>query len=192
MVFPGTTQGPVADVRGSAIVTTAEWAEDADLAAAVTEVEEFTGTAGWDRPPALFALVRTAELAAAQPSLVAELGAAEFTPIAQDGLPDPDLERALAQMSWPPAVVGCVLVQEIVVLPPSAGEVLSEDTAAAQAAAHPERTEARLVAGVHRDGRRACLLRIRGAAPDGEPWPVVRGAQLAPNLLDSLLSTFED
>lgn len=173
-------------------MTTPEWAEDPDLAAAVTEVEEFAGTAGWDRPPALFALVRTADLAAAEPSLAAELGAAEFTPIAQDALPDPDLERALAQVSWPAAVVGCVLVQEIVVLPPSAGAALSEDTAAAQAAAHPERTEARLVAGVHRDGRRACLLRIRGAAPDGEPWPVVRGAELAPNLLESLLLTFEE
>lgn len=176
----------------SAETSTGEWAEDADLAAAVTEVEEFVAAAGWDRPPALFALVRTAELAAAQPSLIAELGAAEFTPIAQDTLPDPDLERALAQVSWPPAVVGCVLAQEIVVLPPSAGAALSEDTAAAQAAAHPERTEARLVAGVHRDGRRACLLRIRGTAPDGEPWPVVRGGHLAPNLLESLLSTFED
>ena len=173
-------------------MSTPDWAEDPDLAAAVTDVEEFAGTAGWDRPPTLFALVRTADLAAAEPSLVPELGAAEFTPIAQDTLPDPDLERALAQVSWPPAVVGCVLVQEIVVLPPSARAALSEETAATQAATHPERTEARLVAGVHRDGRRACLLRIRGAAPDGEPWPVVRGAELAPNLLDSLLLTFED
>jgi hypothetical protein len=172
-------------------MNTVEWAEDPDLAAAVAEVEEFAGTAGWDRPPALFALVPTAELAAAEPSLQPELGAAVFTPIAQDALPDPDLERALAQVSWPDAVVGCVLVQEIVVLPPRARAALSEETAAAQAAAHPERTEARLVAGVHRDGRRACLLRVRGSAPDGEPWPMVRGAELAPNLLDSLLLTFE-
>lgn len=179
-------------MRRSPVMSDEEWAEDPDLAAAVAEVEEFAGTAGWDRPPTLFALVRTAELAAAEPSLVTELGAAEFTPIAQDALPDPDLERALAQVSWPPAVVGCVLAQEIVVLPPSARAALSEETAAAQAAAHPERTEARLVAGVHRDGRRACMLRIRGEAPDGQPWPVVRGADLAPNLLDGLLLTFED
>jgi hypothetical protein len=173
-------------------MSTSEWAEDPDLAAAVAEVEDFAAAAGWDRPPQMFALVPTAELAASQPSLAVELGAAAFTPIAQDPLPDPDLERALAQVSWPPAVAGCVLVQEIVVLPPSAQEALSEDTAAAQAADHPERTEARLVAGVHRDGRRACLLRIRGTAPDGLPWPVLRGAQLAPNLLDSLVLTFAD
>ena len=173
-------------------MSTSEWVEDPDLAAAVAEVEDFAGAAGWDRPPQMFALVPTVELAAAQPSLAVELGAAAFTPIAQDPLPDPDLERALAQVSWAPAVAGCVLVQEIVVLPPSAQEALSEDTAAAQAADHPERTEARLVAGVHRDGRRACLLRIRGTAPDGLPWPVLRGAQLAPNLLDSLVLTFAD
>jgi hypothetical protein len=174
-------------------MSNADWSEDPDLAAAVAEVEEFAGTAGWDRPPMLFALVPTAELATAEPSLAPELGAAEFTPIAQEPLPDPDdLERALAQVSWPSTIAGCVLVQEIVVLPPSAGAVLTEETAAAQAAEHPDRTEARLVAGVHRDGRRACLLRIRGTAPDGLPWPVLRGAQLAPNLLDGLLLTFEE
>ena len=166
--------------------------EDPDLAAAVTEVEEFAAAAGWDRPPQLFALVRTEELGAAEPSLAAGLGAAVFTPIAQDAMPDPDLERALAQVSWPPAVAGCVLVQEIVVLPPSAQDALSPEpaAAAAQAAAHPERTEARLVAGVLRGGGRACLLRVRVGA-QVEELPMVRGAELAPNLLDSLALTFE-
>lgn len=165
--------------------------EDPDLAAAVTEVEDFAAAAGWDRPPQLFALVRTEELAAAEPSLAAGLGASAFTPIAQDALPDPDLERALAQVSWPPAVAGCVLVQEIVVLPPSAQDALSQEpTAAAQAAAHPERAEARLVAGVLRGGGRACLLRVRVGA-QVEELPLVRGAELAPNLLDSLALTFE-
>jgi hypothetical protein len=174
-------------------MSTPDWSEDPDLAAALTEVEEFVADAGWDRPPQLFALVRTEELAEAEPSLAAGLGGSEFTPIAQDALPDADLERALAQVSWPPAVSGCVLVQEIVVLPPSAGEALSQDptTAAAQASTHPDRTEARLVAGVLRDGRRACLLRVRADLPDGGQIPLVRGAQLAPNLLDSLALTLE-
>ncbi len=170
-----------------------EWSEDPDLAAAVAEVEEFAAAAGWDRPPHLFALVRTEELTAAQPSLAAELGTSTYTPIAQDPLPDRDVERALAQVSWPPAVAGCVLVQEIVVLPPSAQAELSDDpaTATAQAAAHPERTEARLVAGVLRDGRRACLLRIRFNGADDDAPPLLRGAELAPNLLDGLAATFE-
>jgi len=168
--------------------------EDPDLAAAVFEVEEFVAAAGWDRPPQLFALVRTADLAAAEPSLVAGLDSSTFTPIAQDPLPDhDDLERALAQVAWPPAVTGCVLAQEIVVLPPSAQDALSADptTAAAQAAAHPERTEARLVAGVLRDGRRACLLRVRVGAGSDE-LPLLRGAELAPNLLDTLALTFAE
>ncbi len=186
-----------------------DWSEDPDLAAAVAEVEEFAAAAGWDAAPQLFALVRTDELASAEPSLAAGLGASAFTPIAQDALPDRDLERALGQISWPAAVAGCVLVQEIVVLPPSAQDALSADpaTAARQAAEHPERTEARLVAGVLRDGRRACLLRIRqngrrdsdghdgNGHSDGrgdEELPLVRGAHLAPNLLDTLESTLQD
>ncbi len=187
-----------------------DWSEDPDLAAAVAEVEEFAAAAGWDAAPQLFALVRTDELASAEPSLAAGLGASAFTPIAQDALPDRDLERALGQISWPAAVAGCVLVQEILVLPPSAQDALSADpaTAARQAAEHPERTEARLVAGVLRDGRRACLLRIRqnghrDGRDDGhgddrddgrgdEELPLVRGAHLAPNLLDTLESTLQD
>ena len=171
-------------------MSTSEWVEDPDLAAAVAEVEDFAGAAGWDRPPQMFALVPTVELAAAQPSLAVELGAAAFTPIAQDPLPDPDLERALAQVSWPPAVAGCVLVQEIVVLPPDAQDGLSDDPAVAaeQAARHPDRAEARLVAGVLRDGHGgACLMRLRGEHDDAP----LRGGDLAPNLLAALRLTFE-
>jgi hypothetical protein len=179
-------------------MSTPDWSEDPDLAAAVAEVEDFAAAAGWDAAPQLFALVRTDELASAEPSLAAGLGGSALTPIAQDALPDRDLERALGQIAWPPAVTGCVLVQEIVVLPPSAQDLLSDDptTAAIQAARHPQRTEARLVAGVLRDGSRACLLRIREDGQDnghGEqgPLPVLRGAHLAPNLLDSLALTLE-
>lgn len=176
------------------------WIEDPDLATAVAEVEEFVASAGWDAPPQLFALVRTADLVAAQPSLAADLGTGVFTPIAQDPLPDPDLPVALAGIAWPAEVAGCVLTQEIVVLPPGAQEALSDDpsTAADQAARHPERTEARLVAGVLRGGGRACLLRVRArpaADPSVDPAaadePPLRGADLAPNLLDALALTFE-
>ncbi|HOZ60121.1 MAG TPA: PPA1309 family protein [Nakamurella multipartita] len=167
--------------------------EDRDLAAALTEVEQFVASAGWDRPVQLFALVRTQDLLAAQPSLAGELDTAVYTPIAQDPLPDQDVARGLAQVSWPDSVTGCVLVQEIVVLPPSAQEALSDDpaAAAAQAAEHPERTEARLVAGVLRSGPRACLLRVRVPAGEDE-LPLVRGVDLAPNLLDALELTFDD
>ena len=186
------------------------WWEDPELAAAVAEVEEFVSAAGWDAPPQMFALVRTADLLAAQPDLAGALSdAGTFTPIAQEVLPTGDLSEALSQISWPPEVGGCVLVQEIVVLPPSAVEpepVSSGPDAALrppggarnqppveitaeQAAAHPDRTEARLVAGVLRGSRGgACMLRIRGRE-DTEP---LRGADLAPNLLTVLQATFDD
>ncbi|WP_231988279.1 PPA1309 family protein [Nakamurella panacisegetis] len=207
------------------------WWEDPDLAAAVAEVEEFVGSAGWDAAPQMFALVRTADLAAAQPGLAAALAdSGVFTPIAQEVLPPGDLSEALSTISWPDEVAGCVLVQEIVVLPPSAvatraegsperaqdllpGEADAEgsptsaantattraegsfresndvEITAEEAAAHPDRVEARLAAGVLRDGKGgACLLRVRGK-DDATP---LRGGDLAPNLLRALHATFED
>ena len=171
-------------------VSTPDWWEDPDLAAAVAEVEEFAGTAGWDAAPQMFALVNTAELLVAQPNLAPTLGAAVYTPIAQDALPEGDLSEALAQISWPDEVAGCVLVQEIVVLPPAVEADLSDDpeVAAQQAAGHPERAEARLAAGVLRDGRGgACLMRMRGEHDDAP----LRGGDLAPNLLAALHLTFQ-
>ena len=171
-------------------VSTPDWWEDPDLAVAVAEVETFAASAGWDAAPQLFALVNTVDLLAAQPNLRPSLGAAVYTPIAQESLPDGELSDALAQISWPDEVAGCVLVQEIVVLPPDAAENLSDDpaTAAEQAAAHPDRAEARLVAGVLRDSRGgACLMRMRGQNDEAP----LRGGDLAPNLLAVLRLTFE-
>lgn len=177
---------------GDGTPTTPDWWEDTDLALAVAEVEEFVGSGGWDAAPQLFALVETAELLAAQPALAEELrGAARYTPVAQDNLPAGELSDALAQISWPPEVAGCVLVQEIVVLPPAAGATLSADPerAASEAAGHPDRTEARLAAGVLREAAGgACLLRLRGQHDDAP----LRGADLAPNLLAALHVMFED
>lgn len=183
-------------------VATPYWWEDPDLAAAVAEVEEFAGTAGWDAAPQMFALVRTADLLSAQPGLAPTLAdAGVFTPIAQDTLPGGDLSEALSEISWPAEVTGCVLVQEIVVLPPAAvepgktavgstsREANDVEITAEQAAVHPDRAEARLAAGVLR-GRKggACLLRVRGK-DDATP---LRGADLAPNLLTALQATFLD
>lgn len=180
------------------------WWEDPDLAAVVVEVEDFVATAGWDSPPQMFALVRTADLLAAQPELAPTLAdSGTFTPIAQEVLPTGDLSQALSQISWPGEVGGCVLVQEIVVLPPPTAPTADGSTSegrashenndveitAEQAAAHPDRTEARLAAGVLRGSKGgACLLRVRGKN-DATP---LRGADLAPNLLIALQATFQD
>jgi hypothetical protein len=150
-------------------------AQDA-LEHAVDEVEEFVGTGGWDAPRQMFALVRTAELLSAEPGLAGQVtgtaksGIDEFTPIAQDSLPGDTVADALATITWPDEVAGCVLVMEILA---GAGE---------------DQREARLAAGVLRDRPGgACLLRWRHA-PDG---PLLRGADLAPGLLAALQGTFE-
>lgn len=166
------------------------------LATAVADIEAHVHAGGWDRPPMLFALVRADRLRTDDPGSAARLGLDRvppdtLTPVEQEALPDGPLDDALARISWPEAVAGCVLSQEILVLPPSAeaefGDNLADDEAAARAAEHPHRREARLVVGVLRDGSRAAVLRLRGSDGDDN---VLTGPDLAPNLVDALLATF--
>jgi hypothetical protein len=171
-----------------------ETAEDmaAVLPAAAREIEEFVGAGGWDQPSQVFALVATRELLAAQPSLADQLDAeSPLTPIAQDSLPAEDLGEALARISWPEQVVGCALVQEIVVLPPEAEAELPADGEEARrtAAEHPQRQEARMVAAVLREGGgQTCVMRLRGTGD--EPGEIIQDESLAPNLLGALRDTF--
>jgi len=166
------------------------------LPATTREVEEFVAAAGWDQQPQLFALVATATLLASRPELADHLDAqTPLTPVAQDALPEGELDAALASIEWPDSVAGCALAQEIVVLPPEAeaelGE-LPEDPAQARraAAGHPQRREGRLVAAVLRDGVGACVLRLRATAGDDQGRDeMVENSQLAPNLLRALLAT---
>jgi len=168
------------------------------VAAVAREVEEFVAAGGWDQAPQLFALVPTADLLREQPELAGQLDAASpLTPVAQESLPEGDLAEALGHIAWPEAVVGCALAQEIIVLPPSAEETLPADTLDVDrlrraAADYPERTEARLVAAVVRDGPGACVMRLRGYTKpeDGEPVDeIVEHPDLAPNLLEALRAT---
>ena len=170
------------------------------LSAVAREVEDFVATAGWDQPPQLFALVATADLLARQPELGDQVDAASsLTPVAQEQLPGDDIAETLAGIVWPETVTGCALVQEIVVLPPDAEAELDEagtgqDADAARmrriAMEHPQRREARLVAGVLRDGSAACVLRVRG--DQDSPDEIVEHPELAPNLVDALRETLRD
>jgi hypothetical protein len=166
------------------------------LAAIAREVEEFVAASGWDQQPQLFALVATQALLASQPELTDQLDAdAALTPVAQEALPEGELDAALASIEWPDAVAGCALAQEIVVLPPAAQAGLGElpdDPAQARwiVAGHPQRREGRLVAAVLRDGVGACVLRLRADSGNDQGCDeLVEDPQLAPNLIRALLET---
>lgn len=172
---------------------------NAPLDAVLTELDEHATSLGWDRPPALFALVGTAELATAEPALAASLGltGAEapdaLTPIEQEPLDDGPLDEVLARIAWPDAVVGCVLIREALVLPPSAGAAPEDTDPVTWASGHPDRREVRLTVGVLRDGRTAGTLRLRPTddvpAEDDPSAELVRDEHLAPELAEALLAT---
>lgn len=163
------------------------------LEAAAAEIEAHVGQSGWDRPPALFALVRADRFAADEPETAARLGLGDavgdaLTPIEQEELPEGPLDEVLAQIAWPESVDGCALSQEIVILPPDAQAALPDDhTALGAAVTHPQRREARLVVAVLRDGSSAAMLRLRGV--DGGEDDLLTGPDLAPNLVDALVDT---
>ncbi|MBJ8338323.1 MULTISPECIES: PPA1309 family protein [Antrihabitans] len=184
-----------------------------DLARCLREVAEHVDARGWDQPPHLFALVPTADLIAAEPALHDQLAdGPSITPIEQEAMPhDIDggsraLDEFLATTTWPPAVVGCVLAQEIVVLPPEAETDLDEalaplladrdaadEAARAAAEAHPERRAGRLFAAVLRDGQSLALLQLR---PDEEDesygdLELLTYPDLAPNIVEALHATLE-
>ncbi|WP_235871052.1 PPA1309 family protein [Rhodococcus spongiicola] len=186
---------------------------DESLRRCVHEIIDFVDTGGWGQSPALFAIVPTALVAAAEPSLLDQLDdGAELTPIEQGPLPDdieggsPALDEFLATTSWPPEVVGCALVQEIVVLPPSAESDLddalapllsdrhaADEAARAAAQSHPGRRDARLIAAVLRDGPSIALLQLRPTDND-DPFAGVELRtydNLAPGVVGALYATLD-
>lgn len=167
-----------------------------DLQTTVVEIERHVAKSGWDREPVLFALVPTADLVRQEPALAERLGISKqaqpgaLTPIEQEPLGSAPLDEALARIAWPDEVVGCALVHEVLVLPPSAEQAKPSDVDAVEwAAAHPERRDVRLAVGVLRDGSRASALRLRAADDEAGDDDVLVGPDLAPNLADALLST---
>ncbi|GAB3208768.1 PPA1309 family protein [Nocardia tengchongensis] len=194
-----------------------QWAASA-LYRCIREVAEYVDGEGWDRPPQMFALVPTADLVAAEPALLDQLDEKDaLTPIAQEPFPEDimgeadamALDEFLGTTSWPASVEGCVLVQQIVVLPPTAEQSLDEaiaplladrdaaDQAGRQAAlTHAERRDARLFVGVLRDGTSLSLLQVRpGEDEDEDPFGDLElrtAPNLAPNLVEALRHTLEN
>lgn len=186
---------------------------DESLRSCVHEVIDFVDAGGWGQPPTMFAIVPTALVAAAEPSLLDQLDAGtELTPIEQDALPDdveggsPALDEFLATTTWPSEVVGCALVQEIVVLPPDAESELddtvsplladrhaADEAVRAAAEEHPDRREARLIAAVLRDGPAVTLLQLR-PTDDDDPFAGIELRtydNLAPDVVSALYATLE-
>lgn len=186
---------------------------DDALVRCVQEVADHVVTDGWGQPPRMFSLVATAAIAAAEPHLLDQLEeGSELTPVEQHPLPgdlhgNPGaLEEYLGTSSWSADVAGCLLVQEILVLPPTAtteldtaveaalsGDHAADDVLRAAAGAHPERRAARLLTAVLRDGRSECALAL-APEEDDDPFadPELRtGSNLAPGLVHALLATFD-
>ena len=165
------------------------------LVTSALETERHVAAAGWDQPPRLFALVRTAGLLEREPHLQAQLGQGEedgFTAIEQEGLPNTSsLESLLARLAWPEDVDGVALAVERLVVPPEAERDLPEnpDQAAEALAAHPDRKDVRLLVAVLRDGESTCLLRQRDHDTDDK---VASGSDIAPGLVQALGATLQD
>lgn len=120
------------------------------------------------------------------------VGLDALTPVEQEELPEyAALEDLLAGIAWPTEVLGAALVVERLMLPPGAERDMpaGDDAALAWLAAHPQRQEVRLAAGVLRDGSRACALRLRTHDADDA---VLTGADLVPGLTEALAGTLAD
>lgn len=177
-------------------------AAPAQLTATVLEIERHAAGEGWDQQPRLFALVETAELLRREPGLAGELGGVlpgppgALTPIEQEQLPQfAGLEEFLGGIAWPAEVLGAAMVVERMFLPPEVEEELpaglgQQDPATLEwLAAHPQRQEVRVAAGVLRDGSRECAVRLRSHDEDDA---VLTGPDLVPGLTDALAATLAD
>ena len=163
------------------------------LADAVREVETHAASAGWDQPAQLFALVETSDLLEREPHLADLLGVEGrndgLTPVEQESTTAERLDELLGSILWPPEVVGCAVVVEALTVPPEDDQVPSDAEAAAEyVAAHPERQEARIVAGALRSGESFCAIRQRAHDDDAM---VLVGPDLVPALLQLLHTTLE-
>jgi hypothetical protein len=178
------------------------------LQSVAAEIEAHVAQAGWEQRPALFALVRAAQLAADDPQAAARLGLDEVAgagpagdsaapvggprliPIEQDELPEGPLDEVLAQICWPATVAGCALSQQIMFVPPPAAATDQILGAAVPAAHRRQPRAARLVVAALRSGHSAAVLRLRATA--GTRDDLLTGPDLAPNLSLALLATLQD
>ena len=160
-----------------------------ELGAVVREVEQHVAAAGWDQPVRLFALVPTADVLAADPTLSLS-GDMALTSVEQE-LENvvTSVEDLLGTIEWPADVVGAIVVLERIILPPEAQEDLpdeSDETFTRIAAEHPMRRDVRMVSAALRTGENMNALRFRIHDNDDD---VAVAADLIPTLNEAVLAT---
>ncbi len=170
------------------------------LRTVVTESERGAARLGWDRPPAIYALVHTEQLLQA-PDLPEDIAdqlreswdgtATHLSAIAQDPLPEDNLEEMLPELAWPEAVAGAAVAVERAIIPPEVEDQVPEDPqeAAEFVADHPDHTDVRLTVGVLRGGESWCAIRTQPFDSDDR---VGSGENLVPGLVDLLQLGFSE
>lgn len=161
------------------------------LGRALRDCAAFAAETGWGAPPRIFALVSTELLREQAPEVLTDDDHSELSPVLQETeIADDDaaLHELLATVSWPAPVAGAALVREIIVLPPESEPEPSRDAAQAR----PDSRQARLIAGVTRNGHRLALLALRPADGEAEDGTLLTQAGLAEDVLDALAMGFEE
>ena len=121
---------PPARMRQHGGVTSAPQPIFSPLVTAALETERHVASGGWDQPPRLFALVRTAGLVEQEPQLRAQLDHRRPGRPHRDRAGGPartsSLESLLGRLAWPADVDGVALAVERIVVPPEAEQGLPE------------------------------------------------------------------
>lgn len=161
-----------------------------ELGAVVREVEQHVAAGGWDQPVRLFALVPTADVLAADPTLSLS-GDLALTSVEQEfDTIVTSVEDLLGTIAWPDDVAGAIVVLERIILPPEAQADLpddSDETFVRMAADHPMRRDVRMVSATLRTGENMNALRFRIHDNDDD---VAIAPDLIPTLNDAVLATF--
>lgn len=166
----------------------------ADLLQVAQETEQHVAADGWDQRERVFALVPTADLVAAEPSLAEALaGAGRYSSIEQELPEGVELEEYLGRLAWPRSVTGCALaVERLRAAPAAEGKTADEpdDTASGDGAddTAPGTEPVRLLVVATREGERFTLVRF--AAHDSDDAVAV-GAEVGTDLQAALATTLE-
>ena len=168
------------------------------LSIAALDTERHVGSAGWDQPPRLFALVPTAELLTREPQLAAGLTVSDqiegaLTAIEQEDLPETDsIESLLGQIAWPDTVAR-LRHRRRAPRRPTGGRARPPLATTTRRWPSSPGTPTVATSGCSRpstrDGSSICLLRQREHDSDDR---VATGSDIAPGLVAALRATFTD